>query len=169
MSKLTQVATTTISSPVADFSIGGISDNSPHILMLNGINVASQNADIYMRLGDSSSADTSNEYDYASENLYTYSSFLTNASVDQSYWTNVLLNFQSSFGEGNAMMYFYNLYNSDEYSVVLFNNVIQYTGGNIYGVLGGGVLKVEAQHTHIYLGYGGNITEGTATLYKVGG
>lgn len=165
--KLIQVATETITTPTASFNIGGIDDDSVYMLAISNANVASQNNDIFMRVGTSSSADTSNNYDYASKNLYT-GGFINNNATNESYWSNVFINMQSTLGNGNAIIYLYNFYNSSEYSFVTFDNVHLYTGGtHIYGVQGGGIHTVASSQTDVYLGYGGNITSGTFTLYKV--
>lgn len=165
--KLVQVSTTTITTPTASFNLGGIDDNSVYMLAINNANVQSQNADIFMRVGTSSSADTTGNYDYAAKTLYT-GGFLNNSATNQGYWSNVFINMQSTLGNGNAIMYLYNFYDSNEYSFVTFDNVHFYTGGtHIYGVQGGGIHTVASSQTDVYLGYGGNITSGTFSLFKV--
>lgn len=164
---LLQVETTTITSPTASFSIGGIDDNSTYMLAISNANVQNQNEDIFMRVGTSSGADTSANYDYASKTLYS-GGLLQNYGVNQGYFSNVFINMRSSAGNGNGIMYLHNFYDSSSSSFITLNNVHRYTASShVYGVQGGGVHTVNAQQTHIYLGYGGNITSGTYTIYKV--
>jgi hypothetical protein len=164
---LQQVNTVTITSPTASFNIGGIDDDSVYMLAIAGANVSSQNGDIHMRVGTSSSADTSANYDYVAKNLYS-GGVLNNVGTNVGYWSNVFINLQSTLGSGNAIMYLHNWNNSSKYSTVVFDNVHLYTGGtHCYGVQGGGIHTVSAAQTDVYLGYGGNITAGTFTLYKV--
>tara|TARA_A200000159_G_C7304395_1_gene331666 strand:- start:689 stop:1192 length:504 start_codon:yes stop_codon:yes gene_type:complete len=164
---LQQVNTTTITSPTASFNIGGIDDDSVYMLSVSGANVSSQNGDIFMRVGTSSGADTSGNYDYVAKNLYS-GGVLNNSNTNVGYWNNVFLNMQSTLGSGNAIMYLYNWNNSSKYSTVVFDNVHLYTGASHpYGVQGGGIHTVAASQTDVYLGYGGNISSGTFTLYRV--
>ena len=163
---LLQVSTTTITSPTASFSLGGIDDNSTYMLAISNANVSSQNADIFMRVGTSSSADTSANYDYASKTLYS-GGLIDNYATNQGYFSNIFINMRSVDGSGGAIMYLHNFYDSSSSSFVTFDNVHTYTNLYPYGVQGGGVHTVNAQQTHIYLGYGGNITSGTYTIYKV--
>ncbi len=165
---LQQVNTTTITSPTASFNIGGIDDDSVYMLAISGLNVASQNDDIYMRVGTSSGADTSANYDYVAKNLYS-GGVINNKGTNSGYWTNVFINMQSTLGTGNAIMYLHNWNNSSKYSTVVFDNVHLYTGGShLYGVQGGGIHTVNSAQTDVYLGYGGNITAGTFTIYRDG-
>ena len=167
--KLLQVDTTTITSATASFSIGGIDDDSVYMVTCNSVNVQNQNEDVFIRIGTSSSADTSNNYDYIAKNLYTGGNFIDNQSVNNTSWVNVFINQRTAgIGSGNAVMYLHNFYNTNVPSTIIFDNVHTYTGGNnIYGVQGVGHHTQGAQQTHIYFGYGGNIINGTFTLYKI--
>ena len=164
---LQQVATETITSATASFSIGGIDDNSVYMLTASNVNVENQNNDIFMRVGTSSAADTTANYDYSAQSLYS-GGFIDNNGTNFGYWNNVFINMQSTLGDGNAIMYLHNWYNSSSNSFITFDNMHLYTGGShVYGVQGGGVHTVASSQTHAYFGYGGNITSGTFTLYKV--
>jgi hypothetical protein len=166
--RLIQVNSYQVTAPEASLNIGGIDDNSVYMLVCNNVNVASQNADVNMRVGTSSAEETSGVYDYVSHNLYTGGTYPTNSQGSVGYWPNVFINMQSTLGNGNAIMYLHDWYDSNKYSRVIFDNVHTYTGAtHIYGVQGGGIHRIAASYTDVYLGFGGNITSGNFGLYKL--
>lgn len=169
---LQQVSTYTVTTPVADFYLDGIDDTSVYKLVCTNVQMSSTNADVYVRVGDSSGSDSTTNYQYASRNLYSQGSSIQNSSSGvYGYWDLFFINMQgvATLGaNGSGVAYLHNWYDSAENSVILWDLLHTYTGAaHTYGNKGGGRTISAGQHTRIYFGFGGNIEKGTFTLYKV--
>ena len=165
---LIQVDGTTITSATASFSLGGIDDNSVYLALISGAEVQTQNDDINIRVGSTSSNDSTSNYDYGAFSAYSGSE-IDNGGTNGTSWTINFVNLHASgYGAGNGWIYLYNWYDSGARSIIQYKHSNLYTGGaHVYGSIGGGVHTVDQSNTNIYFGFGGNIIKGEFGLYKV--
>tara|TARA_A100001201_G_scaffold122518_1_gene106359 strand:+ start:8 stop:520 length:513 start_codon:yes stop_codon:yes gene_type:complete len=166
--KLVQVATETVSgtSTNAVDLIGTTTDDVYMVALTNASTTL--DGQIRTRVLVSSSADTSSEYDQASEALIASASFNNDSLTNQSNWRFMFTGNQTNETQ-SAIFYLYNFNNSSEYSFVT-NEVSSWTGTpRLYGLQGGGVHTVAQSCNGIrFYAFSGNLSDGSKfTLYKV--
>ena len=168
--KLVQVATNTVTSPVASVTLTGIDSDDVYMVAFNNV-FASANDDFQIRITKSGTAQTDSNYDRASKDLK------TDAAFGNTSGTNLTeIDFSAGIGTSgtnsfNAIIYCYNFNSSSEYSFITNENVTMRDDANniLFGFQGGAVHTVASASDgiHFFLSGGNNITSGTFTLYKV--
>ena len=177
---LAQVDTFTISSALSEVIIGGGSSstsgidfaiNTDDVYMLTYINFQGSVNDKYpyMRVTESGTVNTGNNYNYAGRKLKTYSSFQQGYAYNQAQAKiqDEKLGDQDQ-ETANGIIYFYNANNSSEFTFWTTENVNRDGGGNLMSLTGGGAFRVTSAVDGIQFHMeSGNIVSGTFTLYKV--
>lgn len=167
MGKLVQVATETVTSPVASVTLTGIDSDDVYMVAFNNV-VSSGTGNIVTRFLASSSPDTSANYDNSLKRLRADSTFDTIYGINGTYLsTGIVLDTDASY---NGVYYLFNFNNASEYSFITFEDTNLYDGGTLHiGGQGGGTLTVSQATNGIqfYMLTAVNITSGTFTLYKV--
>ena len=165
--KLVQVATNTVTSPVASVTLTGI-DSTYDVYMVKGNGIVATVAnDGYMRVTTSGTPDTSANYDYAYKGLRADTTFSNISAVNQTQFQNVFRwsTTTTSGVTGNGILYLFNFNNASEYSFFTNETTTQWSGG-LLGPQGGGVHTVAQACDGVQLfQLAGNITAGTFTLY----
>ena len=177
---LAQVDTYTVSTAAASIIIGGGSSSS------SGIDFAINTDDVYMltytnwqgsvndkkpymRVTESGSANTGNNYNFSGRKLKTYSANQNGYAYNQAQAKLSDENIGDQDQEtANGVMYFYNANNSSEFTFWTTENVNRAGGGNLMSMTGGGAFRVASavDGMQFYM-ESGNIVSGTFTLYKV--
>tara|TARA_R100001129_G_scaffold85583_2_gene58190 strand:- start:2202 stop:2711 length:510 start_codon:yes stop_codon:yes gene_type:complete len=165
--QLVQVATNTISSAVSSVTLTGIDDDSVYLFTWVGVTCASDVNQNQIRITKSGTAQSDSEYDFASEQLFASTSFVSNGQVNQTSFIDLYIG--NSTGEmANGLMYLHNFNNSSEFSFVTREQVSLSHVAQAQGVMGGGVHTVASASDGVnYFMASGNLTGGTFTLYKV--
>jgi hypothetical protein len=169
MGKLVQVATNTVTSPVASVTLTGIDSDDVYMFTANNVVCDENQRDGRLRVTKSGTADTTSNYDSAEKNLKSYGTFGDYSQTNFTYWDRVIANFQvtGSGISGNAIIYLYNFNSNSEFSFVTLDDATMYTTG-LLGNQGGGVHKVASASDGVNWQFSsGNISSGTFTLYKV--
>ena len=176
---LAQVDTFTISSALSEVIIGGGSSstsgidfaiNTDDVYMLTYINFQGSVNDKYpyMRVTESGTPNTGNNYNYSGRKLKTYSANQNGYAYNQAQarLTDEKVGDQDQ-ETCNGVMYFYNANNSSEYTFWTTNNVNRDGGGNLMSLTGAGHFRVTSAVDGIQLYMeSGNIVSGTFTLYR---
>ena len=168
--KLLQVATSTVSSPVASVTLTGIDSDDVYMVTYNGVYPETADNAIVMRFTTSGTADTSSNYSNSFERIRTGTdNSSANANIDYHHTT---YNNGDSAGDEtqNWIAYLYNFNNSSGHSYFTSNSVGWYaqTTEALVGAQGGGTqTKNQACDGVQFYAYSGNIRAGTFTLYKV--
>ena len=166
--KLVQVATSTVSGSVANVTLTGINSDNVHLLAISKYENDTDNRDVWLRFTVGGTADTSSNYDNAAKELRSDTTFGNRYSPNQSV-IQIAGNIGIQVGEQmNALIYLYNFNNSSGYSHCGFDTTYLNITPNHRGRQGGAVLTVNQATDGVQiLGAGGNIDNGTFTLYKV--
>ncbi len=170
MGKLVQVATNTVTSPVASVTLTGIDSDDVYLLTIVGASASLDNDQLRFRYTESGTPNITANYDYAYKAMRSGSTAFSNLSS-----TNLDHGRISWLGEADdeyalvGMHYIYNANNSSEYT---FMTVEQcngyYISAELLGFQGGNVFTVTSAVNGIQLYYAGsNLSAGTFTLYKV--
>tara|TARA_R100001163_G_C5049458_1_gene186378 strand:+ start:1096 stop:1611 length:516 start_codon:yes stop_codon:yes gene_type:complete len=168
---LIQVATSTVTSGVANVDLVGITSDDVYMIVVSDVRVASDN-DVRVRITKSSdsSADTTSNYDNARLTLRSDTTFGKSADTNADYW-NIFEFLGNDVSEaGNMIIYCYNFNSSSEFSFVTMENVaVDNANPTLKGKQGGAVHTVAQSNNGLrwYHASGANITSGTFTLYKV--
>ena len=164
---LLQVATATVTSPVASVTLTGIDDDSVYMVAHNNWSPVDDTVVCRFRVTKSGTAQSDANYDMAAKEINSDASFGNSALANFS-------DFQYSFmGNGtgessNAILFLYNFNSSSEYSYVTFDEVRVTQVPSSRGMAGGGVHTVASASDGIQFRYHtGNVASGTFTLYKV--
>ena len=167
---LVQVATNTVSSPVASVTLTGIDSDDVYVVFITGFLSSASTAQRF-RITKSGTAQTDSEYDFAGKYLRTDTSFTTGSNTNQTeghYSGNLTA---SQPNAGNHILYLYNFNSSSEFSFVTMETAGFYDNGSsdfLAGHQGGCVHTVASASDGIqFFNTSGNITGGTFTLYKV--
>ena len=166
--QLVQVATNTVSSAVASVTLTGIDSDDVYMVAINKVSPVDSGVNLYVRVTESSTANTTANYDKANKRLRTDTSFSNDFATNQNY-----INFQTSLAslpyQENAILYLYNFNNASEYSFLTIENVAWYRSLNFLdGLQGGAVFTSASACDGIHFSMSsGNIDSGTFTLYKV--
>ena len=113
---------------------------------------------------------TTANYDYASKNLRSYTSFANESATNL---TLAYINSSTATGTGTGettqtILYLFNFNNSSEYSFLTKEQVTVDLDARLIGGQGGAVYTVAEAHNGIhFFPDAGNIASGTFTLYKV--
>jgi hypothetical protein len=164
--QLVQVATNTVTSPVASVTLTGIDSDDVYMCAFNNVVGATNNVGIQIRVGKSGTLQSDSNYGYAYKNLRTDTTFSNIAGTNAGVAVGNTGTATSESGQG--IVYLYNFNSSSEYSFYtietsFFNATPFLTGGQ-----GGIVHTVASASDSIgFTASSGNIASGTFTLYRV--
>ena len=164
---LVQVATETVTSAVANVTLTGIDSDDVYMIAVNNVAPTTDGGTPIFRVTKSGTAQTDSEYDYAVKQLRTDTSFGNNAEVNiNSFKTNDI---GTNTGEVlNMIVYLYNFNSSSEYSFITYEEFATNNASENAGRMGGMVLTVgQSCNGFNFHSSTGNISNATATLYKV--
>ena len=166
--KLVQVATETISSATASVDLIGTTTDDVYMVTANNIGVETNDRQWGLRVLKSSSADVTANYDFASKNLRTDTSFSNNGQTNQTLYSSTFLGTAGN-ETGNFICYLYNFNSSSEFSFFTFEETSRAFNTHLTGATGGCVHTVASASNGIQIlgGQSSNLTSGTFTLYKV--
>ena len=167
MGKLVQVATETVTSPVAEVSFNQITTDDVYMIAMNNVQCATDNKDMRIQLKNGATVLT--PYSRASKDLRPDTTFSNNSASGATRFDINAATGNGTAETGQAIFYLYNFQNASEYSFMTYEtNYLTYTGGMI-GQQGGGVVtQASACDTIVfYWESASNFASGTFTLYKV--
>jgi hypothetical protein len=169
--QLVQVATETITSPVASVTLTGIDSNDVYQLVINNLTPVTINADVYLQVTEGGTASPDSDYDQVSKLLRTDTTFSNLNDTNRGFWV-LSGSLNNTVGKGfNSICYIYNANNSSEYtSVTIETTYLAEDTTTFLGIQGGGVYTqtTTVDGVHIKMeGPTSNIASGTFTLYKV--
>ena len=168
---LVQVATTTITTPVASVSLTGISDDSVYFVAVNNVQGIT-NTELRARVTISGTAQTgASDYGWATLLLKSGTTpgyFATNA--DSSFFATGYFQ-NSTTNKTNGLLYLYNFSSTTEYASISVEGTGYYSGSSIEnnGVQGGAIYKQTgtARDGINFISPNGNLLAGTFTLYRM--
>jgi hypothetical protein len=164
---LVQVATNTVTSPVASVTLTGIDSDDVYMVAINNMTPVNDNVKLNINFTVSGTADTSANYDEANKALISTTTFPNRIATND---TKIQL---ETAGTGtsesnNLIMYLFNFNNASEYSFCTIEETTFNATPLLIGNQGGGVLTVAQACDGIQYSYAtGNVNSGTFTLYKV--
>ena len=167
--QLIQVATNTVTSPVASVTLTGINSDDVYMLAISNMTVSADTS-MKMRLTYSSGTpDTSLNYDRATKQLRADTTFENIYGTNQDHFflgTTSTSALQESF---QGIYYLFNFNNASEYSFVTVEDATRNTSGLLRGQQGGFVVTQTRANDGIQIltDTANNIETGTFTLYKV--
>jgi len=164
--KLIQVNTTTVNN-VSNFSITGIDDDSVYVVTLNDLYLDTDGRRARLRFTDTGTPDSSANYYYALQDMYTNQAISNNYAASQTYYNGFSIGTDNTEGL-RGVYYLYNFNSSSEYSFITISEFSTNSAGEHAGRFGGMHLQTakscDGLNWHSSLG---NISNATATLYKV--
>ena len=165
---LVKIAETTVSSAVASVTLTGI-DSTYDVYMVKYNNVTPDTDVVVLRgrVTESSTPNSTANYDYAAKLLRSTTSFYNSSSTNQTSW---LINHDTTgTGTGeqtNGINYIFNANNSGEYTFITVEDSFLEHNGNLEGSAGGSVFTSASTVNGVqYFFSSGNIASGTFTLY----
>ena len=166
MGKLVQVATNTVTSPVASVTLTGIDSDDVYMVAFNNVN-ASADSEHWFRVTKSGTADTTANYDYADKVLNAVGFATRGVSNDtKTHLENISTIANNELA--NGIIYLYNFNSSSEYSFYTYEQSCRNISGQLSAPTGGGVHTVASASDGVQFTLNANnITSGTFTLYKV--
>ena len=167
--QLIQVATNTVTSPVASVTLTGIDSDDVYMVAISGY-LNSTASGQRLRVTVSGTPDTTSNYDFAGKFLRSDTTFTNGNATNGTEGQYSGLAVSTSPNAGNHILYLYNWNNSSEYSFWTFETTGFYDTATDFlgGHQGGGVHTVAQACDGIqFFSATGNITGGTFTLYKV--
>ena len=167
MGKLVQVATETVTSPVASVTLTGIDSDDVYMIAFNNIQETVDNEHLRWRVTESGTPNTTANYDWAGKGLNTTTTFFNQASTNQTYFNSQMALGTATGEVANGIIYIYNANNSSEYTFCTVESTSRNASGDLLGRQGGNVLTVASEVDGVQFYYvGGNIDTGsTFTLY----
>jgi hypothetical protein len=169
--KLIQVATETVSNPTSTVTLTGVNTNDVYVVVITDVKVETDARSVSMRVTKSGSPDNSANYDMA------YKSFNATGGFGDASHPNytsfrylVADNLGTGTGEAaNAIIYLYSFNNASTYSFITSEVTEVNSSGTHRGNQGGGMHTVNSASdgVHFLDVDGGNIAEGTFTLYRL--
>ncbi len=129
-----------VTSAVASMTITGIdSTYDVYKLIVTKLtqSTSSFGRDVYMRVTESGTANTTANYDYAYKDLKADASFSNASSTNQTYWK--IRDFAGNGNEFNYSFYLFNFNNSSEYSFMTQESTGLISNSNLNANQGGGV------------------------------
>ena len=170
MGKLVQVATNTVTSPVASVTLTGIDSNDVYMVTINNANVSADGGNITPRVTVSGTADSTANYDIAGKQLRADTTFGNSYNSNNTSFTCFAAGGISTGEQSNNILYLYNFNNASEYSFITFEEVMFDQNANLIGNQGGGVHTVAQSCDGIEFKVDAgamNFTSGTFSLFRV--
>ena len=166
--QLVQVATNTVTSAVASVTLTGIDSDDVYMLAFNNVVPVTNSVDLFCRVTESGTANSTANYDYAVKLMRTASSFLNINNTNNTVF-DLGNNIPNTNGSTNGIMMIYNANNSSEYTFITtefaeFNSspeLTSWTGGGVF------TSSSSVNGLHLFFDSSSNIASGTFTLYKV--
>ena len=167
--RLVQVATNTVTSAVASVTLTGIDSDDVYMLAFNNVVPSTDSVDLFCRVTESGTANSTSNYDYAVKLMRTATSFANISATNKSQF-DLGNNIGTNTGEAtNGIMMIYNANNSSEYTFITtefaeFNSspeLTSWTGGGVF------TSSSSVNGLHLFFDSSSNIASGTFTLYRV--
>ena len=167
--KLVQVAGNIVTSAVSSVTLTGIDDDSVYVVIAANIKSASDDKDLIMRVTVGGTAQTTSNYDEATKNLRTDTTFSNSSLTNIDKWQPFSALGNATGENGNLICYLYNFNDASEYSFCTRESAYTPYDISLFGMQGGGVYTVAEAHNGIQfsLESSTNFTAGTFGLYKV--
>jgi len=167
--QLIQVATETVTSAVASVTLTGIDSDDVYMVTVANVIPTTDDKNLQVRVTVSGTAQTTSNYDEASKNLRTDTTFSNSGLTNLDRWQPQSASGSATGESGNLILYLFNFNNSSEYSFVTVESNYINASGNLFGHQGGGVYTVAEAHNGINFSLESSDTfeSGTFTLYKV--
>jgi len=160
-----------VTSAVASVELGGANwDSSYDVYMvkMNNVSVGTVNANVYLRVTESGTPNTTSNYDFAYKQLRADTTFSNVSSTNQAEWE-LSGSLEDEAGKTfNNITYIFNANNSSEFTFITTEQVYMADGGTMLGNQGGGVFTVTSSvdGVNIFLDSPtADIDSGTFTLY----
>ena len=157
-----------VSSAVASVTLTGIdSTYDVYQVVASNLKSASDDKDLYMRVTVSGTAQTTSNYDEATKNLRTDTTFSNSALTNLDRWQPFSALGNATGENGNLVCYLFNFNNASEYSFCTRESAYNVYDIDLFGMQGGGVYTVAEAHNGVNfsLESGTNFSSGTFTLY----
>lgn len=163
---LVQVATNTVSSPVSSVTLTGIDSDDVYMVAFTDVK-HSVDSQIYARVTESGTENTTSNYDTAQKYLKADSAFSNTSGTNRTFWDLVATN-ESSIRGHSGLLYLYNFNNLSEFSFITIETLGYHnTGNSVRGFVGGGVFTSSSNCNGIFIyPQTGNFTAGTFTLFR---
>jgi hypothetical protein len=157
-----------VTSAVASVTLTGIdSTYDVYQVIFNNVVPVTDNVDLFCRVTESSTPNTTANYDYAVKLMRTASSFLNISNTN-----NTLFDFGNNIGTvtgeaTNGTVYIFNANNSSEYTFITTEFVELNSSPELTSWTGGGVFTSTSSVNGLHFFFDGssNIDNGTFTLY----
>tara|TARA_Y100000004_G_scaffold171658_1_gene207838 strand:+ start:150 stop:671 length:522 start_codon:yes stop_codon:yes gene_type:complete len=165
---LIKIAEDLVTSAKATVTLTGIdSTYDVYKVVASNIKSASDDKDLYMRVTVSGTAQTTSNYDEATKNLRTDTTFSNSAIPNLDRWQPFSALGNSAGENGNLVCYLFNFNNASEYSFCTRESVYTPYDIGLFGMQGGGVYTVAEAHDGIEftLESSTNFSSGNFTLY----
>ena len=156
-----------VTSAVASTYLQGIDTTyDVYMVTVNDLKVTTDNTSCHIRVGNSGTADSSANYDYAYKVLDASTTFGNSSNTNQQQFIG-LTNLDNAVGaNANAVFYLFNWANSSEYSFITQEISRLTFTGVLYGHQGGGVHTVTQSNSEIHFVMSSStIASGTFKLY----
>jgi len=165
---LVQVATETVTSAVSTLDLIGTTTNDVYMITITGYIPDTDVNDLRARVLESSSANSTSNYDRAMKVLRADTTFQNLANTNETYY-DLTTSVGNNTGEQmNGILYLYNANNSSEYTFLTMENVQLSATALLIGNQGGAVFtSASAVNGLQFFAGGGDIGSGTFTLYRV--
>ena len=159
-----------IASNDASITLGGAKwDSSYDVYMVQVKDVlpTTDNVKLTARVTESSTPNTTANYDFANKVLKTFSAFDNDSATNQTAWELTDQELGTGTQEtGYGTIYIFNANNSGEYTFITNDMVCRDDNGNMFGNQGGGVFTSSSLVNGLqFLMASGNIASGTFSLF----
>lgn len=165
---LIKISETVISTPTASVTLTGINSTyTVYQCVASNIVSASDDKDLFVRVTVGGSAQSTSNYDEATKNLRSDTTFSNSALTNLDRWQPFSALGNATGENGNVKMYLYNFQDSSEFSFASRESNYNVSDLELFGMQGGGVYTVAEAHDGIFfkLEDSTNFTGGTFTLY----
>jgi len=165
---LVQVATNTVTSSTAYVDLIGTTTDDVYMIVVNGYIPTSNAADLRARVLESSTLNTTANYDRAFLSIRTDTTYSNQANTNETYYDLTTAVGNSTGEQMNGIIYLYNANDSNQYTYLTAENVqLSHTALTI-GNQGAAVFTSNSQVNGLrFYPNSGTIASGTFTMYKL--
>ena len=157
-----------VTSAKATVTLTGI-DSTYDVYKVVGSNIksASDDKDLLMRVTASGTAQSTSNYDEATKNMRTDTTYSNSYLTNMDKWQPFSALGNAAGENGNLICWLFNFNNSSEYSFCTRESLYRVSDLELFGMQGGGVYTVTEAHDGVsfYLESSTNFTSGNFTLY----
>ena len=165
---LVQVATNTVTSAVSSLDLIGTTTDDVYMITVNGYIPTTDAQDLRARVLESSSANSTSNYDRAMKVLRTDTTFSNNSNANETYYDLTTAVGNSTGEQMNGIIYLYTANDSNEYTYITAENAQLSHTALLIGNQGSAVFTSNSQVNGIRLYPNtGTIASGTFTLYQI--